>query len=213
MKSTIQTPIKSPAQTPVTIKTPVSRLRTPGVINSPPIVPGSLLNTPAKTNAPVVIQTPAGPRGIPHNIPNQTPVRHTPVRHTVSSQPNLSPAQLASRKLIQKSVKMLNTPNLKTSDNKAPQTPQPVAPFPLRDQMFNTEASPVEIPLAKPPGPHAPKLPPQQALMPQNNPFDINSELIPFQEQEVEAVFKAPELDDFLYPCFGRSNHRYNFDA
>ena len=57
--------------------------------------------------------------------------------------------------------------------------------------------------------------------MPQNNPFDItgthkeakeklqeklayfrnsNSELIPFQEQEVEAVFKTPELDDFLLP-------------
>ena len=195
LKPTIQTPIKSPAQTPVTIKTPVSRLRTPGIVNSPPIVPGSLLNTPARTNAPVVIQTPAGPRRIPHNIPNQTPVRHT-----VSSQPNLSPAQLASRKVIQKSVKMLNTPKLKTSDKKVPQTPQPVAPFPLRDQTFNTEASPVEIPLAKPPGQHAPKLPPQQALMPQINPFDINSELIPFQEQEVEAVFKTPELDDFLLP-------------
>ena len=36
--------------------------------------------------------------------------------------------------------------------------------------------------------------------MPQNNPFGINSELVPFQEQEVEAVFKTPELDDFLLP-------------
>ena len=53
-----------------------------------------MLNTPAKTNSPVVIQTPAGPRRIPHNTPNQTPDRHT-----VSNQPNLSPAQLASRKL------------------------------------------------------------------------------------------------------------------
>ena len=93
----------------------MSRLRTPGIVNSPPIVPGSLLNTPAKTSSPVVIQTPAGPRRIPHNTPNQTPVRHT-----VSSQPNLSPAQLASRKLIQKSVKMLNTPKLKTPDKIAP---------------------------------------------------------------------------------------------
>ena len=195
LKPTIQSPIKCPAQTPVTVKTPVSRLRTPGFVNSPPIVPGSLLDTPAKTDAPVVIQTPAGPRRTPHITPNQTPVGHT-----VSNQPNLSPAQLASRKLIQKSVKMLNTPKLKTPDEKAPQTPQPVAPFPLRDQTFNTEASPVEIPLAKPPGQPAPKLPPQQALMPQNNPFDINSELIPFQEQGVEAVFKTPELDDFLLP-------------
>ena len=95
---------------------------------------------------------------------------------------------------------MLNTPKLKTSDKIAPQTPQPVVPFPLRDQTLNTERSPIEIPLAKPPGQQAPKLPPQQALMPQNNPFDINSELIPFQEQEVEAVFKTPELDDFLLP-------------
>ena len=43
-----------------------------------------------------------------------------------------------------------------------------------------------------------PKLPPQQALLPQGNPFDINSELIPYQDKEVEAVFKAPELDGFL---------------
>ena len=195
LKPTIQSPIKCPAQTPVTVRTPVSRLKTPGIVNSPPIVPGSLLNTPAKTNSPVVIQTPAGPRRIPHNTPNQTPVRHT-----VSNQPNLSPPQLASRKLIQKSVKMLNTPRLKTSDKIAPQTPQPVAPFPLRDQTLNTERSPIEIPLAKPPGQQAPKLPPQQALMPQSNPFDINSKLIPFQEQEVEAIFKTPELDDFLLP-------------
>ena len=95
---------------------------------------------------------------------------------------------------------MLNTPKLKISDKIAPQTPQPFAPFPLRDQTLNTAGSPVGIPLAKPPGQPAPKLPPQQALMPQNNPFDINSELIPFQEQEVEAVFKTPELDDFLLP-------------
>ena len=143
----------------------------------------------------MVVQTPAEPRRIPHSLPKQTPVRHT-----VSNQPNLSPAQLASRKLLQKSVKMLNTPSLKVPDKITPQTPKLVAPFPLRDQSLNTETSPIEIPLAKPPGPPVPKLPPQQALMPQNNPFDINSELIPFQEQEVEAVFKTPELDGFLLP-------------
>ena len=134
----------------------MSRLRTPGIVNSLPIVPGSLLKTPAWINTPVVIQTPAGPRRIPHITPNQTPVKHT-----VSNQPNLSPAQLASRKLIQKSVKMLNTPKLKISDKIAQQTPQSVAPFPLRDQTLNTEESPVGIPLAKPPGQPAPKLPPQ----------------------------------------------------
>ena len=45
-----------------------------------------------------------------------------------------------------------------------------------------------------------PKLPAQQALLPQENPFDINSELIPYKDKEVEAIFKAPELDDFLLP-------------
>ena len=51
LKPTIQTPIKSLAQTPINVRTPVSRLGTPGIINSPPIFPGSLLNTPARTNA------------------------------------------------------------------------------------------------------------------------------------------------------------------
>ena len=45
-----------------------------------------------------------------------------------------------------------------------------------------------------------PKLPPQQALLPPENPFDISSELIPYQDKEVEVVFKAPGLDDFLLP-------------
>ena len=89
---------------------------------------------------------------------------------------------------------MLNTPRLNVPDKIAPQIPKPVAPFPLRDQSLNTETSPIEIPLVKPSGPPAPKLLPQQALMPQNNPFDINSELIPFQEQEVEAVFQNPRI-------------------
>ena len=35
--------------------------------------------------------------------------------------------------------------------------------------------------------------------MPQENPFDVSSELVPFQV-EVEAVFKAPELDNFILP-------------
>ena len=41
-------------------------------------------------------------------------------------------------------------------------------------------------------------MPAKQILLPQENPFGINSELILHQEKEVEAVFKAPELDDFL---------------
>ena len=89
----------------------------------------------------MLIQTPVGPRRVPHIIPKQTPARHT-----VSNKPNLSPAQLPSRKLIQKSVQMLNTPKLKTPDKIAPQIQKPVAPFSLRDQSLNTETSPIEIP-------------------------------------------------------------------
>ena len=42
--------------------------------------------------------------------------------------------------------------------------------------------------------------PPQQVLMPQENPFEIQSDLIPYQEKEIEPVFKSPVLDDFLLP-------------
>ena len=45
-----------------------------------------------------------------------------------------------------------------------------------------------------------PKLPPQQAFMSQENPFDIQSDLVPYQEKEIEPVFKTPELDGFLLP-------------
>ena len=47
-----------------------------------------------------------------------------------------------------------------------------------------------------------PKLPPQQALLPQENPFDINSELTPYQNKEVEAVFKAPDWKIIFYHLF-----------
>ena len=45
-----------------------------------------------------------------------------------------------------------------------------------------------------------PKLPPQQILLPQENPFDIQSDLIPHQERGMEPIFKTPVLDDFLWP-------------
>ena len=47
---------------------------------------------------------------------------------------------------------------------------------------------------------NVPKLPPRQNLVPQDNPFDIQSDLIPHEEKEVEPIFKSPELDDFLLP-------------
>ena len=45
-----------------------------------------------------------------------------------------------------------------------------------------------------------PKLPPQKMLVPQENPFDIQSDFIPYQDKEMEPIFKIPDLDDFLLP-------------
>ena len=36
--------------------------------------------------------------------------------------------------------------------------------------------------------------------MPQENLFDIQSDLIPYQDKELEPVFKTPDLDNFLLP-------------
>ena len=66
--------------------------------------------------------------------------------------------------------------------------------------LFNTGNESLEVPQLKVPIAPMPKLSPQQALLPQGKPFGINSELIPYQDKEVEAVFKAPELDDFVLP-------------
>ena len=56
------------------------------------------------------------------------------------------------------------------------------------------------VPNFRQPLANIPKLPPQQNLMPQENPFDIQSDLIPYQDKEMEPVFKTPDLDDFLLP-------------
>ena len=72
--------------------------------------------------------------------------------------------------------------------------------LPSNDTPINTGNESLEVPQLKVPIAPIPNLPPQQAPLPQEHPFDINSKLIPYQDKEVEAVFKAPELDDFLLP-------------
>ena len=80
--------------------------------------------------------------------------------------------------------------------------------FPSNDTSVHTGNESLEAPQLKMPIAPLPKLPPQQVLLPKENPFDINSELIPHNDKEVEAVFKAPELDDFLLPpSFRRLNY------
>ena len=137
-----------------------------------------------------------------------TPIRHpvtqkivyqqTPVRNQLINQTPSSAAQTVSRKLIQKSVKLLNIPRLKASDKVSTSTTQPVNIFPSNNTSNDTGSKSLSIPQLKAPIAPMPKLPAQQALLPQEKSFFINPELIPYKDKEAVAVFKAPELDDFL---------------
>ena len=66
--------------------------------------------------------------------------------------------------------------------------------FPSNHTPTNTGSESLDIPQVKHCIASMPRLPPQQALLPQENPFDINSELIPYQDKEVEAVFQSPRI-------------------
>ena len=170
---------------------------------------------------PVQVQTPVLTNDImsKQNTPNSTS-KHTPVRsHHIIKTP-ISSAQQASRKLIQRSVKLLNTP--KSTSNTS--LPSQVKLFPsnqhdhvntrsgedtLTDRNLTANRSlstdkhvdeTTSAPNFKQPLANIPEMPPQQILMPQENPFDIQSDLIPYQEKEMEPIFKTPVLDDFLLP-------------
>ena len=170
---------------------------------------------------PVHVQTPVITRSImsKQNIPNSTS-KQTPVRGQQMIKTPISSAQQASRKLIQRSVKLLNTPRSTTDTS----LPSPVKLFPstqydhvntrssedtltdrnlTANRALSTDKHVDETTLApnfRQPLANIPKLPPQQTLMPQENPFDIQSDLIPHQEKEIEPIFKTPVLDDFLLP-------------
>ena len=143
--------------------------------------------------------------------------KQTPVRNQLTAKIPISPAQQVSRKLIQRSVKFLNTPRSASNTS----SPSPFKLFPPNTQhdhvntrlSSNTESAnrslsaekhvdqdTTSIPHFRQPLANIPKLPPQQTLIPQENPFDIQSDLIPYQDKEMEPVFKTPDLDDFLLP-------------
>ena len=158
----------------------------------------------------------------PSLIPGAQNTAHqqTPVRSQLINQIPISSAKDISRKPIQKSVKLLNTPKKKLSTKPYPEVtpskkllntqtsrlsekvstniPPPVKLFPPSETSHIPVGDHLNVPQLKAPIASVPKLPPQQALLPQENPFDINSELIPYQDKEVEAASKAPELEDFL---------------
>ena len=115
----------------------------------------------------------------------------------------ISPVQTAERKLIQKSVRLLNTPPHKIPIKLPSDTQTPVARPPLQFPPLEVPSKGLDIPMPTI-NPSIQPLPPQQCLLPQNNPFDIGSDLIPFQDREVEAIFKSPKMDDFLlHPTLG----------
>ena len=184
-------------------------------------------NLSAKSNpvniqkTPVQVQTPVMNRGImsKQNTPNSTS-KQTPVRSQQIIKTPISSAQQASRKLIQRSVKLLNTPRSTANTS----LPSPVKLFPsTQHDHVNTRSSDdtltdgnltanrslstdkhvdetTSAPNFRQPLANLPKLPPHQILLPQDNPFDIQSDLIPHQEKEMEPIFKTPVLDDFLLP-------------
>ena len=84
-------------------------------------------------------------------------------------------------------MKLLNASRSNISDKVPTSTTPPSNLFPSHDTSNNTGNDSLNVPQLKAPIAPMLKLPPQQALLPQEN---INSELIPYQDKEVEAVFR-----------------------
>ena len=159
-----------------------------------------------------MIKTPLSTQTSSSRVYKQTPVRDQPITKTP-----ISSAQEASKKLVQKSVKLQNTPRSKPNTS----IPLPMKLFPpsIQHDHANTRSDVAigshadksihadrsldtdrhvhvdnsSIPHLKAPLAPIPKLLPQKNMLPQENPFDIQSELIPYQDREVEPIFKTPE--------------------
>ena len=195
LKPTIATPVKSPAAT--SGASTRSIVNTPTVVRTPTVSrnsPKSLINTPLRNEIPSIIKTP-----LSHNSPAQAQNQQTPHKPQMLIKTSISPVQTAGRKLLQKSVRLLNNPPHKTPIKLPTDTQTPVARPPLPFPPLDVTSKELDIPMPTI-NPSTQPLPPQQCLLPQNNPFDIGSDLIPFQDREVEAIFKSPEMDDFLLP-------------
>ena len=135
----------------------------------------------------MLTKTPSLTPGKQNTAHQQTPVGSQLINKTL-----ITAAQAVSRKLIQKSVKLLNAPKHKANVKSYLEVISNVKLLPSNDAPIDTGNESLEVPQLKMPIAPMPKLPPQQALLSQENPFDINLELISYQDNEVEAVFKAP---------------------
>ena len=160
--------------------------------------PVNIQKTPVQVQTPVLTNDIMSKQNTPNSTSKQTPVRS---QHVIKTP--ISSAQQASRKLIQRSVKLLNTP--KSTSNTS--LPSQVKLFPstqhdhvntrsgedtLTDRNLTANRSlstdkhvdeTTSAPNFRQPLANIPKLPPQQILMPQENPFDIQSDLIPLSRK------------------------------
>ena len=199
LKPTIATPVKSPAATPGKSTRPI--VNAPTVARTPTVSrnnPRSLINTPLVNRIPSIMKTP-----LSHTSSAQTQNQQTPLRPQTLVKTPISPVQTAGRKLIQRSVRLLNTPPHTIPIKLPSDTQTPVARPPIQLPPLEVPLQELDIPMPKV-NPSIQPLPPQQCLLPQNNPFDIGSDLIPFQDREVEAIFKSPKMDYFLlHPTLG----------
>ena len=156
------------------------------------------LTTPLRNKIPSIIKTP-----LSHNSPAQAQNQQAPHKPQMLIKTPISSVQTAGRKLLQKSVRLLNTPPHKTPIKlpiKLPtDTQTPVTRSPLLLPPLDITSKELDIPMSTTKPIMHPLLP-QQCLLPQDNPFDIGLDLIPFQDREVEAIFKSPKMDDFLLP-------------
>ena len=94
----------------------------------------------------------------------------------------ISPVQTAGRKLLQKSVRLLNTPPHNTPIKLPTDTKTPVARPPLPFPPLDVTSKEIDIPMPTI-NPSLHPLPLQECLLPQHNPFDIGSDLIPFKTE------------------------------
>ena len=161
----------------------------------------NIQKTPVQVQTPVMIRESTSKQNTPNSISKQTPVRNQ-----LTAKIPISPAQQVSRKLIQRSVKFLNTPgstsnvNTRSSSNTESLTDKSLSANRSLSTEKHVDEDTTSVPHFRQPLANILKLPPQQTLMPQENPFDIQSDLIPYQDKEMEPVFKSPDLNDFLLP-------------
>ena len=82
--------------------------------------------------------------------------------------------------------------NIASLNNKNPSANRSLS----TEKHFDEET--ISVPNFRHPLANIPKLPSQQTLMPQENPFDIQSDFIPYQDKEMEPVFK-PQIQMIFF--------------